>query len=364
MNRVRPLDGIRGLAVLAVVGSHTFGWLSGGALGVDMFFVLSGFLITSLLVAEHERTGQVDYLAFYRRRAYRLGPALLIALAIAVPLIYGPLSGELSVARPVAIIAVLLYVANWVSLAHPNGMGPLDHTWSLSIEEQFYLLWPAGLALLFRRGTAPSRIVTGLLVGAGGVAVLRAGLWGATGDIGWYYATITRADDLLIGCAMAITARLLPARLPRVPAAAAWASAVGLGALMLATNRLSPVLFYGGFTLAALLSAALIAHSIKEPASSASRALSWSPLVYVGRISYGLYLYHFMIFQWVHTTSLSPLGQHVVEYVLSAVIAVASFHLVERPLLRRSHARAASRAAPPVTRADDESRAQTASLGR
>src|SRR5450432_4160027 len=173
MPHVPALDGLRGIALLGVLFFHANGALPGGYLGVDLFFVLSGFLITSLLLAEHRETGRIALSAFWVRRARRLFPALLSLMpAVALYGRYFAKADELKVLRSQAL-ATLAYVANWHAIFEHRSYwqlfaapSPLEHTWSLSIEEQFYLVWPLLVVLLLRRGTSRSLLVVSLVLGA------------------------------------------------------------------------------------------------------------------------------------------------------------------------------------------------------
>ena len=223
------LSGLRALAVLGVMAYHLqLGWASGGYLGVDLFFVLSGFLITTLLLEEWVATAAINLAAFWSRRARRLLPALfLVVLALAVYLVAnaefaGPGANgaiDLSALRGDAI-ATLLYVGNWHAIyAHQSyfaqfsSPSPLQHTWSLAIEEQFYLVWPLLLALVLRASRRSWRQVgLGLTVVVGlGSAALMALLFHPGADpTRIYYGTDTRLFDLMAGAAVAFVAAARP----------------------------------------------------------------------------------------------------------------------------------------------------------
>jgi peptidoglycan/LPS O-acetylase OafA/YrhL len=270
----RPsLDAVRGVAVLLVLAGH-FGVLPGSAAaaGVALFFTLSGYLITALLLGELAERGRVDLAAFYARRARRLLPALamLVAALAATAWIRGGLGSWLGGAWPVA-----LYAGNWAYLA---GSLPPDlwHTWSLAIEEQFYILWPAALLLLWRRPTAlPWTVLLAVLSAASVLPWL--------GQMGPdYYGSPERAQELLAGALLAMwAARRGRDWSPRgalallAAAVLAWAClddrAAGLGTLAL-TLPLAVVVAW---------------------AASRPRTMAWRPLTGTGRISYGLYLYHY-----------------------------------------------------------------------
>ena len=204
---VPALDGLRALAVMLVLAAHLgIPFMHGGVIGVDLFFVLSGFLITGLLLEEQERNGQIHYPAFYARRALRLFPALVLLLPLVG--IAAHLSPEIDKATgdltTGGIPWVLLYLANWPR-ATGTQLGLFGHTWSLAIEEQFYLLWPAALFLLVRKRTDYPRALVVSLSVAALVAVHRAVEWLQGAGIDRVAnGTDMRADALLIGCATAL----------------------------------------------------------------------------------------------------------------------------------------------------------------
>ncbi|WP_146167812.1 acyltransferase, partial [Micromonospora sp. MH33] len=215
------LDGVRALAVAAVLAFHGgVATLPGGFLGVDAFFVLSGFLITSLLLAEHRDTGRIDLVAFWGRRVRRLLPALLLVLLVVLVLSRKLMPGTELGALRWDELAALGYVANW-RMANRDGdyfaatgsPSPLQHTWSLGIEEQFYLLWPLLLIPLLgwaaKRGAVPPRRRLGValpvvLLGAAGSALAAAALFTPGAPDRVYYGTDTRAVALLVGAALAV----------------------------------------------------------------------------------------------------------------------------------------------------------------
>ncbi len=305
------LDGLRGVAILIVLASHThvpgFAY-EGGLAGVTLFFVLSGYLITSLLVIEHARDGKVDLRAFYLRRALRLLPALY-ALLLVVAIGYSfhawslPTLGSL----PIAVVAVTGYVANWVSISSP--LGVLGHTWSLAIEEQFYLLWPvtllAGLRVLGPRRLAYIAILVAAFVVPWRIIVLEGYNYGRV-----FNGTDVHADALLLGCAAALLGL-------RLPSAIGWAATAGTVILGMAwvTGGLGQMAF---LPVAAVLSLAAVA--------GCPAAFGWRPLAYVGRISYGLYLWHFLFVWWGWPFTLS-IG-------VSLAVATASYRWLEQPFLR------------------------------
>jgi peptidoglycan/LPS O-acetylase OafA/YrhL len=336
------LDGVRALAVAAVLIFHGYpGWLPGGFLGVDAFFVLSGFLITSLLLSERERTGRISLARFWARRARRLLPALLLVLvAVAVLARYTLAAEELAALRRDAL-AALGYVANWRMVyrggdyfAQTAAASPLQHTWSLGIEEQFYLAWPLLLVFLFRRRPAVlAAAATGVV--ASGVAT--ASLYRPAADPGRvYYGTDTRAGALLLGCALAavLADRPVSQRSRRVIAVVGALGAVTVTGAWLRASGGDAWLYRGGLTGLGLAVAAVLAHLVTAPDARAARVLSLPPLVWLGRISYGVYLWHWPLFLALTADRLGFAGPGLfaVRVAVTLLAATASYHLVERPI--------------------------------
>ncbi len=341
----RWLDGLRGVAILLVLAFH-FGLLPGGSLGVDIFFVLSGFLITSLLAEEWQRRGSISLKQFYLRRVLRLLPAfvaLLLVYAIYTLVCTPP---ELWNSRWYALAVAACYVSNWNNL-HGADMTMLGHCWSLSLEEQFYLLWPALLYVMLRK--LPRKQI--LLIVAAGIlaaATLRAGmhhqhrfLGTAKIDIMRLYAGLdTRADALLSGClaSLLVTWNLVPRSSQFVKRITLGAPiAVGLIAFCLFWRDMGHTQCYDGlFTVVAVSVAVVIIRLLAAPAGIGAKIIESAPLVGAGRISYGLYLFHVPILDCFGSENLG--WRHPVATTLVAVLSVAaallSFYLIERPFLR------------------------------
>ncbi|MCP2322282.1 peptidoglycan/LPS O-acetylase OafA/YrhL [Hamadaea flava] len=473
-----PLDGVRALAVLAVLLFHAgVRQLPGGFLGVDAFFVLSGFLITSLLLGELRRTGRIALGEFWLRRARRLLPALLAVLVV-VALLARTLAGgeELTLVRGDAL-ATLAYVANWRMIyrgtdyfAQNAAPSPLQHTWSLGIEEQFYLCWPVIVIAvivfaprLMRRArpylarpphtrwmhraqkrwprptpTGPERptqprpasraqqrwarqpstrlarpnqprmvsrtqkrwahptharlarpaqprvarrtqtrwtrpahtrwarttlpgpaqeeaeprqarltqrfgrgILLALVLAGALASAIAAALLYRDGDVGRaYFGTDTRAQALLIGCALALVLRARgPSAGPRIQWVSGVAAALGLvitGFLWAYGDGTQAWLYRGGLTLGAIGVAAVLWHVSVVPAGTLSRVLSVAPLVMIGQISYGLYLWHWPLFQLLDADRTGLTGTRLIMLRLAVVlvVATASYWLIERPVRR------------------------------
>lgn len=341
------------------------GLRTAGFYGVDVFFVLSGFLITTLLLAEHGRTGAIDKLAFWGRRARRLLPGLLVMLA-AVDLYVARVApaGRYPGFRGDAL-SVVAYVSNWHFIAASSNYfqatgvpSLLTHTWSLAIEEQFYLLWPLVLLGAVRLGRRAGRSPAALVAAAASAGALASAAWMAilyrhgAGVSRLYYGTDTHAQSILVGAALA---GLLAARpgalngLSRFPVALL----AGAGLLWAAVDLGStdPLAYQGGFLCVALLSAAVISVLVTRPEGPAARLLSPRPVVYVGRISYGMYLWYFPLFAVLDhaRTGLAGPALFALRCGADVAVAAASFHLIEEPVRRwRPRGRRAGRRFAPL----------------
>jgi peptidoglycan/LPS O-acetylase OafA/YrhL len=346
----RPwLDGLRGVAILLVLGGHLH-LLGGGFVGVDVFFVLSGFLITSLLVEEWQRRGSISFPRFYLRRALRLLPALLTLLLACYLLTVLFRPADEAVFRKEMVVAAC-YVANWPTL-HQTGLPTLGHTWSLSLEEQFYLLWPWLLYGLLRSGLGRRETVLLVCLGIAASAAVRGVLYAGhaateseklTLVMRLYYGLDTRADALLVGCLVALLAAwgMLP-RSARSRAATGAGSLLCL-ALLAQTAWVSHFFhaqyYYGRFTLTALLVGVLLVRLLSGRLRLVTPVLESGALVSVGRISYALYLFHMPVIHWLRPAGLG--WDYPAETLLAAGLsfgaAVLSYYAVERPFLRLKH---------------------------
>jgi peptidoglycan/LPS O-acetylase OafA/YrhL len=333
------LDGLRGLAVAAVLLFHSgYAWAGGGFLGVSLFFTLSGFLITSLVVAEHAESGRVRLSAFWARRARRLIPASILALGLAlvVALTVVPLSQRIGAVGDIR--AALFNVANWrfIWKRAPYAdlrllPSPVQHYWSLAIEEQFYLVFPLVAALSLRWGRRGLAVVLGLFAA---VSLARQLTIDDVQRV--YYGTDTRIAELAVGGLLALAR-------PRIVAAAPFgqgrlADLLGVPALVATallwwgTDLADEGLYRGGFVGIAVVSAALIfaaAEGRRLP-----RLVGVKPLVELGKISYGVYLFHFPLFlvlteERLHVGAAPLLAVRVAATLL---VALASYHVIERPI--------------------------------
>jgi len=354
MGYLPGLDGLRAVAIIGVLLYHAgIDWMPGGFLGVDVFFVISGFLITSLILEEYDRSGRVNFTKFYLGRARRLLPAvavLLIAVGLAVLIVY---QDALSAFREDAL-ATVFYVNNWwyifVDQSYFESVGRpplLKHLWSLSVEEQFYLIWPAFALLLMRSGGRP--LVRRLAL----VLAIASTVWMAVLSIrnGYpvdadpsraYFGTDSHSMGLLVGAGLATMWR--PGRLSTQVPRGAQLIITGIGVTSLAAvigfylfvGEFTPWLYRGGFLALAFFTTALIA-AVTHPASFLGPALGTGVLRYIGRRSYGIYLWHWPIFMVTRPgidVEWSEPVTFVVRIALTLVIAELSYRLVEMPIRR------------------------------
>ena len=388
------LDGVRGIAVAAVLLYHGgVAWADGGFLGVEVFFVLSGFLITSLLLAEWTRSSAISLGAFWARRARRLLPALFCLVAV-IGLYYAVAGSAQAIPGLKGDgISALTYYSNWHQIAAGTSyfaatgpVSPLEHTWSLAIEEQFYLVWPivlGGVLWLANRVTRrasdpagrpsdaaggasrlPLLVLFGVTVmGAIASAVDTAILFAGGRNLNRvYYGTDTRAASLLIGAALAIGfalwragreraafdrarpgavgvlgSKLVGAGASRVAGAGALFALIGVLAAIATVHGSAGWLYpYGLLALDAAV-ALLIVAAVALPASLAARLLALGPLRALGKISYGLYLWHFPLFLWLSAGAVGMSGSRLLLVRLAATLAVstASYFLIEQPIRQR-----------------------------
>jgi peptidoglycan/LPS O-acetylase OafA/YrhL/lysophospholipase L1-like esterase len=344
------LDGLRALAVLAVVAYHLgLGFAPGGMLGVGVFFTLSGYLITDLLLTQYHRTGRLELADFWRRRARRLLPAVLVMLTVVLAWVTVLDRSQLPALRGVAVSS-LGYVSNWWLIAQHSSYfarfgppSPLGHLWSLAVEEQFYLVWPwlLWLGLRWARGRPNglgqlARVTVLLaLASATEMAVLYAPGYDPTRI---YDGTDTRAFALLAGAALAFVwpSRRLSAHIAegarRVLDAAGGAGLIVILVLICCTGEYSAFLYRGGMVLLSL-AAALVVGAAASPASRIGRALGWRPLRWIGVRSYGIYLWHYPII--VLTT---PANGHdtfvrgTLQLTASIGVAALSWKYIEEPV--------------------------------
>jgi peptidoglycan/LPS O-acetylase OafA/YrhL len=354
----RPaLDGLRAVAVLLVMAFHAgVPWAQGGYLGVELFFVLSGYLITSLLVGDVSAQGRLQLGRFWERRARRLLPALfVVVIVVAIDQALGGASRAVPGFGGDGL-STLFYVANWHEIWAGNGyfaqmalVSPLQHTWSLAIEEQFYLIWPLVVLGVLRVARERARAVLLVVASAGAIAsaVAMALLYrGGAGLDRVYYGTDTRAQGILVGAALALalagrraaTQEGSRARGPLL-AVIGVAGAAGV-AITTATVGAEPGwLFRGGFLAFDVAAAAMIRAASSRTAtfSPVRELLSLAPLRAVGLISYGLYLWHFPLFLWLTVSSTGVGGWEllVTRFAATFAVSIVSYFVIEQPIRRR-----------------------------
>jgi peptidoglycan/LPS O-acetylase OafA/YrhL len=364
------LDGLRAVAVLAVVIYHAgLGGLPGGFLGVEVFFVISGFLITAILLGEHRATGRIDPVGFWFRRARRLLPALFFLLAMTLAFAVLVVPEELARLRGDAIAAVA-YATNWHLIAGDQSYfesigrpSLFVHLWSLAIEEQFYLAWPLVLGVILLVGRRTALALT--LLGAAGSAAWMAVQFDPAADPSRvYYGTDTRLTGLLLGAALAFVCVPPVSSLPtlgpglsrrqrrRALATAAsvgrWGSTklgwaldavaiaalAGLGAFFALASAFEPWLYQGGLAVLALLTTAVIAAAV-HPRAHVGRLLDLPPLRWVGTRSYSIYLWHWPIFALTRPGLDVPFeapATLAIRLVVTALAAEISYRFVEMPI--------------------------------
>jgi peptidoglycan/LPS O-acetylase OafA/YrhL len=362
--RVSGLDGLRTLAVALVLVYHVRpDLLPGGSVAVDVFFTISGFVITRLLLAEYARTGGIGLRGFYRRRWLRLVPALLAVCAVCAALSLTTslwaFDGAWAAAGLAALFAVNVVRAG-ESGPYSDLTAPLAHSWSLGVEEQFYLLWPPVLLFLLRRFRARTVLVCTAALCA--LPVLwRYLLWTPDAAHRLYNGTDTRADQLLAGALVAVVLARLRAGDPRLDTLRDRAGKLAWPALalLLLTAWQVPVtadlgvwtaLWYTvGFLAVAAVSATLVAGLELRPDTRLSRLLSLAPLAWVGRnLSYGMYLWHYPVVRLLASLGVED-GRLSATVVLTTVLALLSYAVIEAPLLRRGR-RSTAVSAPATAR--------------
>jgi peptidoglycan/LPS O-acetylase OafA/YrhL len=348
LTRVAALDGLRGVAVTGVLLFHG-GHLTGGYLGVDLFFVLSGFLITSLLLAESQASGKISFGNFWARRARRLLPALaglLVGVAVYCAVFAKP--DELAQIRGDAL-ATVGYVANWRAVfarqdywALFQTPSPLQHTWSLAIEEQFYLVWPLVFAaiLAWRKVRTPVAVLTTAAIGVAVSSGLMAWFFDNSDISRAYYGTDTRASAIFVGVALAAALALWgPARgnASRVVLEGAGLTAcVFLGWAWVRVSGQSSFLYHGGFLLCGVAAVTVIAAATHPRRGPIARVLGLRPLCVLGLVSYGVYLWHWPVYVVLDQTrtGLSDPALLAARLTVTFAIAAVSYLALEMPIRR------------------------------
>jgi len=364
--RVVALDGLRAFALLIIMGYH-FGvaHFGGGFFSLDIFYVLSGYLITGLLLGEWARSARIRLGAFWARRARRLLPALCVVLVVVTLVIRFTYPAGLYPDLRMADLSALFYFSNWWQIAASGNyfvatgaISPLTHTWSLAVEEQFYLVWPlvvlAVLHLARRFGKETDRGVELLL----GVSLV--GVVASAAEMAWlyhpganitrlYFGTDTHAQSILVGSVLACALTLVQRHRGLVgmaPTAASRGAKVALTVVGLAgvvgtltltatLSGTSALAYRGGFLLSALSAAAIVCGAVCVTSGPLARCLSVRPMVWMGTVSYGAYLWHFPVFIELDAarTGLGGVGLLAVRVAATFTLAALSYYLVERPVM-------------------------------
>jgi peptidoglycan/LPS O-acetylase OafA/YrhL len=343
------LDGVRAVSILGIMLYHGgFSWAGGGLISVDVFFVLSGFLITTLLLKEWERNGTIRLSSFWARRARRLLPALFVLLGGIALYIWLFAPGGTQAEFRGDALSTLFYFGNWHQIfagqsyfAQVSAQSPVLHTWTLAIEEQFYLVWPLVVLGVLKAWHSGRVLLVLAVLGTLASALEMALLFHPGADPSrLYYGTDTRAQDLLVGAVGAIVLlKRHPSGDPRTRACWSLVAAGAIGVFIwewLTVSAGSNWLYRGGFLLSDVAVGVVILGVTLAPDGLPARALSVRPLTYVGRISYGLYLWHWPVFLVLDNARTGLVGWELfgLRFVVTFAIAVASWYLVEQPVRR------------------------------
>jgi peptidoglycan/LPS O-acetylase OafA/YrhL len=333
------LDGLRTVAVGIVLCAHGgVPYFRSGGVGVDMFFVLSGFLITTILSSEWSRSGGINFRNFYARRFLRLAPALFLTCAFV-----GVMKFWLEGKFPGTEIALSLsYMANWALALYNYQLTWLNHCWSLSIEEQFYMIWPMVVVLLERSVRSPKVKILFLVGMALALAIRRALMVGIWPDERINFGLDTRMDTLICGAALAYFVRGLPhGQLPEALSKVigrflAPLAFVGMIAVIHTVTWYSPWMGWIGYVLVAGASVIVITDLVVGRHSLLAGPLAARPMVFIGKISYGLYLLHLPVYYIVEDlmpTAALPV-RLAIKVSVSVVLAWLSFNLIEKRCLK------------------------------
>jgi peptidoglycan/LPS O-acetylase OafA/YrhL len=350
------------MAILAVFAYHSGTFLRGSFIGVDIFFVLSGFLITTLLLQEWVGTGSIAIGDFYRRRAARLLPALFVTIAGVgvIYVVYPRLELHVDLEFAAAVLAVMFYASNWFLAVgnHVLSLGLLDHTWSLALEEQFYLIWPPLLLLCLRRSCSLRRLLFLAAALACASAILRVVLWNTHRGGNIYFRSDTRADGLLLGCALAAAYSMSQGRELIRRYLGRWevgfAAAVALLVFAVKFTPGDRFVYNAGLAGVNVCSAVVVAHVVCSERSLLTKLLSVRPVVWIGARSYGMYLFHIPIFAVIGASWLGDQQGRFripIQIALTMLAAAASYRWIESYFLRRNRLRGAP---PHVQRAPTE----------
>ena len=340
------LDGLRALAVLGIIIYHLNSkWLSGGFLGVDTFFVISGYLITSLLLVEFYRDKSIDLINFWLRRIKRLIPAVffLVAVVLIFTLLFKP---ELIISIKHDAIAAIFYVSNWwyiyqdVDYFNQFAVAPLKHLWSLAIEEQFYIFFPVIILFLLKK-FKPKTITIILIVTSLLSLLAMFVIHSVTGDNSRvYFGTDTRLQTLLLGCILAFIWPPFVLKKEISRAEKVSINSVGIIGLLILIYLMITVgdqdkwIYNGGFYAISFITLFVIA-SVVHPASFLKHAMSFKPFIYIGKRSYSLYLWHFPIIVFMNSYYVQgqiPWYVYIIEVVAMFMMAEISYKFIETPI--------------------------------
>ena len=394
--RVSALDGLRAFALLIIMGYHFgVGRFQGGFFSLDIFYVLSGYLITGLLLGEWARAARIKLGAFWARRARRLLPALAVLLVVVTLVVRFTYPAGLYPNLRMADLSALFYFSNWWQIAASGNyfvatgaISPLTHTWSLAVEEQFYLVWPLVVLAVLHVGRkltrgASSGVSDGVCDGGPdrafgrgielllGISVV--GVVASAVEMAWlyhpganitrlYFGTDTHAQSILVGSVLACILTLVQRRrglAGMAPTASSRAARIALTVLGLAgavatlvltatLSGTSPIAYRGGFLVSALSAGALITGAVCVAGGPIARVLSVRPMVWMGTVSYGAYLWHFPVFIELDSarTGLSGFGLLAARVLVTFSLAAASYYLVERPVMEGVFWRSVKAAGP------------------
>lgn len=340
---IPALDGLRAIAILAVMVYHAHpSLLPGGFVGVELFFVLSGFLITGLLLKEQQRHDRIHLGYFYARRILRLFPALALLLAAVTVFTFTALPSEFGPRTLTDSWFALFYCTNWVRAFELTGPSFLGHTWSLSIEEQFYMFWPFALILLMRRTShdRSGHCLARLLTILAGLAMLHRVvlLFSGATAVRLYNGLDTRADGLLFGCALAaaLSSGLLDLSRDRVSQFIQRATPLAIAGFTFAACTLSwtkPGTYMWGLPFVSLCTGVLICSVLRSPCGRMTRVLTSRSLVWIGQLSYGLYLWHYPVYRIMGHFGATQMQCLTLGTALTFTLATVSWYLLEKPIL-------------------------------
>lgn len=337
---VPELDGLRGFAILAVMMSHThIHAVRGGFIGVDIFFVLSGYLITSLLVKEFDACGSISFKNFYMRRVLRLAPALILMLLCYSVFVFVQFGGGENGRHFKSVLYALFYSSNWVRAFNLHNMGLLSHTWSLSIEEQFYILWPVTLVLMLRRIESRKKImfiILSMMLLSWLLRVIMASNGAPANRL--YNGLDTRADALLAGCVIGIAHASgilrLDDRLRGFRGIITAGAAFFFIVVITNVGWSNMAVFYWIEGVAEICAVLLLLNVFASPESRFNRLLKSGPAVWLGTLSYGVYLWHDPVYKYMIDSGYSGFTVAAAGTVISLSLASASYYILEKPVLK------------------------------